>query len=506
MPVMCQMCHVPLMFAMTKHMHHIWGGSFVETVDLKKLEDAVLSDLETIKEYIANTFRDIYRTTKCKSYDSDIADSDFAYLFGGVMSLDDFANFIYFSYLSDKYMDSEPKTSLYRQFLNFQNLNSEDPKAKKNARLSNEEFKRFTGSWPLGESSSDSRGAYNTLKTMLGLKNIPENDCIGAELWTPIRTLAQYDSNSTIAKRQGMRIGKSVFYQLATWIKLRTLNKNVLRWMASDGKRTVHYEKFYLELLCFLKMWMLDDHSIEELLSNKTMEEIRMQLKPEDLKEDKTGVKEGVQEACMREYDKAIAECEDRKETYIARAINLEIFERRCRFLLILDFALALGEKNDYFTLSCNKQRYQLSNLPPHFFIQVAPNNLAVNCPSHRIKRIFGQLSACFDNNPNKAFAVPTLMFDRYTRFFLDSVSDKERATEEYRYYSIVYLTCIILFGIGEEIRLSYDHNKFIWFIENKYNIFKLYEGKVNRNVSNVITAPIANNLRKIVKEMVGEQ
>lgn len=79
----------------------------METVDLKKLEDAVLSDLETIKEYIANTFRDIYRTTiKCKSYDSDIADSDFAYLFGGVMSLDDFANFIYFSYLSDKYMDN----------------------------------------------------------------------------------------------------------------------------------------------------------------------------------------------------------------------------------------------------------------------------------------------------------------------------------------------------------------------------------------------------------------
>ena len=52
MPVMCQMCHVPLMFAMTNHMHHIWGGSFVETVDLKKLEDAVRSDLETIKEYI----------------------------------------------------------------------------------------------------------------------------------------------------------------------------------------------------------------------------------------------------------------------------------------------------------------------------------------------------------------------------------------------------------------------------------------------------------------------
>ena len=46
---MCQMCHLPLMFAMTKHMHHIWGGSSVETVDLKKLEDAVLSDLETIK-------------------------------------------------------------------------------------------------------------------------------------------------------------------------------------------------------------------------------------------------------------------------------------------------------------------------------------------------------------------------------------------------------------------------------------------------------------------------
>ena len=94
MPVMCQMCHVPLMFAMTKHMHHIWGGSFVETVDLKKLEDAVLSDLETIKEYIANTFRDIYRTTKCNSYDSDIADSYFVYLFGGVMSLDDFVIFI----------------------------------------------------------------------------------------------------------------------------------------------------------------------------------------------------------------------------------------------------------------------------------------------------------------------------------------------------------------------------------------------------------------------------
>ena len=93
----------------------------METVDLKKLEDAVLSDLETIKELTVQVFEQIYG-----DYNIYTATFDRIYLFDGVRSLDDFANFVYFSYFSGLYMRNETKKSVYEQFQKFLSLNSLD--------------------------------------------------------------------------------------------------------------------------------------------------------------------------------------------------------------------------------------------------------------------------------------------------------------------------------------------------------------------------------------------
>ena len=98
-------------------------------------------------------------------------------------------------------------------------------------------------------------------------------------------------------------------------------------------------------------------------------------------------------------------------------------------------------------------------------------------------------------------------MFDRYSEFFLAASSSHEaQEIEEYRYYTILYLACIIInFLANKELEMQYSHDKFIWFIDNKYNIFKIYKDKINMNIGKVITAPVANNLRKIAKEIVGK-
>lgn len=500
---MCQMCHVPLMFAMTKHMHHIWGGSSVETVDLKKLEDAVLSDLETIKKLTVQVFEQIFG-----DYNIHTAASNFVYLFDGVMSLDDFANFVYFSYFSGLYMRNEPKKSVYEQFRKFLSLNSLDRRSKINAKLSDEEFEKFSNSWPFGKKAPDVRGTYNCLNELVNAKSLPRDIDFEEEMWKAIRNVAEYKVNSNAARRQGIPIGKSLFYQNITQYKLNKQNQNVFYWMTSTRTRTDGYIKFYTEFFFFLKMWMIDNSSVEELLSNESLIEIRERLRPKYLKADKVGLKKCYEEKCKSEYETVIAEREDRKETYIARAINLETLEGGYRFLLILDFALALNkEGNQHFKLSQDSRRFWLSCLPPHFFIQAPPKVLASLCSNRRSRKIFTQISACFDNNLGRKYQVPVCMFDRYSEFFLAASSSHEaQEIEEYRYYTILYLACIIInFLANKELEMQYSHDKFIWFIDNKYNIFKIYKDKINMNIGKVITAPVANNLRKIAKEIVGK-
>ena len=95
-------------------------------------------------------------------------------------------------------------------------------------------------------------------------------------------------------------------------------------------------------------------------------------------------------------------------------------------------------------------------------------------------------------------------MFGPYSKFFL-SAQWTEPLIEEYRYYIIIYLATIIDLNIERLVDIQYSHDKFIWFIYNKYNIFKIYEDKVNMDIGKVITAPVVNNLRKIAKEIVGK-
>ena len=97
-------------------------------------------------------------------------------------------------------------------------------------------------------------------------------------------------------------------------------------------------------------------------------------------------------------------------------------------------------------------------------------------------------------------------MYDRYSEFFLSASCYETQEIEEYRYYTMLYLACIIIdFLANKKLEMQYSHDKFIWFIDNKYNIFKIYKDKINMDIGKVITAPVANNLRKIAKEIVGK-
>lgn len=252
---------------------------------------------------------------------------------------------------------------------------------------------------------------------------------------------------------------------------------------------------------------MIDNSSVEELLSNESLMEIRERLRPKYLKADKVGLKKCYEEKCKSEYETVIAEREDRKETYIARAINLETLEAGYRFLLILDFALALNkEGNQHFKLSQDIKRSWLSCLPPHFFVQAPPKFIAGLYSNCRSRKIFTQISACFDDNLGRKYQVPVHMYDRYSEFFLSASCYETQEIEEYRYYTMLYLACIIIdFLANKKLEMQYSHDKFIWFIDNKYNIFKIYKDKINMDIGKVITAPVANNLRKIAKEIVGK-
>ena len=472
----------------------------METVDLKKLEDAVLSDLEAIKKSTVRAFDEIYG-----DYSVPIGASDFTYLFDGVMSLDDFANFVYFSYFSGLYMRNEPKKSINAQLDDFIELISWDDQAKEHPGVSKEFVDEFFNYWLCEGQETVKKNLYNNLGVMVKDKKLPEKDTPGEEMWESIRAVVDYKSDTTVARRQGFPIGKNFFYQAVIQTQLRRQNRDVLVWMASNDRRKGAYTRFYKEFLFFIKIWMLDNHTLEELLADEPS--------VDTVKQKKEGFLDAVinnskkyHKGCIKKNKPVDVGPENKKETYISRAIALVELERSYRFLVSLDFALALGKSSDYFNLPPNWRRFWLSNLPPHFFFQIPPRDYSTPAfyYNHPIARMFRLFSQGFDIHTGRKYQVPVQMFGPYSKFFL-SAQWTEPLIEEYRYYIIIYLATIIDLNIERLVDIQYSHDKFIWFIYNKYNIFKIYEDKVNMDIGKVITAPVVNNLRKIAKEIVGK-
>lgn len=224
----------------------------MEMVDLESLKRTVLSDLDAIKEFTTIAFYTVY-SGFCG--DSEFYE-DFNYLFDGVMSLDDFANFVYFTHFTGCYLNVEAKKSINKQFVEFQEIHAIDSLGKECAQMSKEKVDAFFDSWPLGDPQKVRRSLYDNINAMVAAKKIPSDPTFEEDRWRAIRSLAEYRADTTLSKREGTPIGKSMFYQVVFQTKLRKSNRNVLSWMASDYTCTSDYIKFYKA--AFISKYVLD--------------------------------------------------------------------------------------------------------------------------------------------------------------------------------------------------------------------------------------------------------
>lgn len=378
-------------------------------------------------------------------------------VFGGVMSLHDFACFVYFEYCAGYFLNQEKHQSVSQHRINFAAEAPTDYEDSKIAHLSHEE-KDYLFSFDTEDRLN--RHLSRTLKEMLKNRDVPNyND----PEYSPVIALSKLKdfSNTGGGRLYSTPIGRGYFYQALTETVVKNEKRQTYEWMSLSRSKRNRYVEYYATLFRFIRSFMIEEYSASG--SN------------------------------------------DDVERYIAKVINLCKLEDRYKLGLILRFASTLEQRGiKYFGKNTfPSMPYRFNILPPIFFCSIAPWDSNVKCPNKTLVDIFRHFGRLI-GHIHRSFICPSpvLHYDRYMDFFLTS-EEKDRNIEEYRYYTIIILAEFIKSLIlSDEIKIQYSNQKFAWFIYNHYNVYELYESRTSGDLDKILTPSVVRNIRKIVNNI----
>lgn len=378
-------------------------------------------------------------------------------VFCGIMSLHDFACFVYFEHCAGVFLNQEKHQSVGQHRIKFAAETPDDYDGSNITHLSNEE-KNYLFEFDTEDRLN--RHISRTLKEMLKNRSVPSYTDPEYSPVIAISKLKEF-SNTGGGRLQPTPIGRGFFYQILTETVVENEKGQTYKWMSESRSNPSRYIKYYTTLFRFIRSFMIEQYPA--------------------------------------------AGSDDDTERYIAKAINLCKLEDRYKLGLILRFASELENRSiKYFGKNTFSEiPYRFNILPPIFFCSIAPWDSSVNCPNKTLIDIFRHFGSQI-GHIYRSFVCPSpvLHYDRYIDFFL-TAEDKDRNIEEYRYYTIIILAEFIkTLILSDQIQVQYSNKKFAWFINNHYNIFEIYEGQAKEDWDNILTSSVVRNIRQIVNNI----
>ena len=389
-------------------------------------------------------------------------------IFDGVVSISDFARFVYFEYCAIRYINSEEQHSVH-SYLSQQHKQSFDAyqaEERNKAEGSKDVIIPYSYEWLYSKDyTSFSRSVLRYIEEMIETRQIPKCESAAKAL----QDLMNYEGNTREKRLAGTPIGQTFFYQALCECICKVKGTNKYEWLAQKRTSTNAIATFYADIDRFINNFMLAEYS-------------------------------------TRFTDK------ERRE-YISKAINLVKFADRRKLDLIYDFATHMEEMcPDYFahtekdnSSNPNITRYRFSDLPPVFFdtITVLPweaDLFVTEC----IASILGQDQKIYQS-VSFSLAAPYMCYDRYLEFFLRE-STTSCKIEASRYYMIKLLAERVKKALWEgKLNIEYSEKNFAAFIKSYYNVFELYKRKQDDRSRNPLNKKQANLIREISRRLYPE-
>ena len=393
-------------------------------------------------------------------------------IFNGVMSMTDFAKFVYFEYCAIKYINNEEQHSvnhyLSKQHKQYNKEYTAEIKAKDD---NDNDFLIYSYSWLYSkEYRSFARSVSRYIESMIENRHVANSDQFSSQqAGMALRDLIEYDGSTRAKQLDGTPIGRTYFYQALCECALKIKGVKKYEWLSLKRTSTNSIAEFYADVDRFIRNFMLSS------------------------------------------YSKNFAD-EERRD-YISKAINLVKFADRRKLDLIYDFAKYTEEyQPDYFTdrmdgeideTTPSNSRFRFGDLPPIFFDSVTLIPWEIDLFDLESIEMFSEIYKWFMlSNGTISLASPYMCFDRYIRcFFLE---DEELCKiEEIRYYLIKLLAESLknklLLG---EVEIEYSEKNFASFIHNYYNVFDIYREKQKMRDSVKLTQNQADFVHEIASRL----
>lgn len=378
-------------------------------------------------------------------------------VFCGVMSLHDFACFVYFEYCAGYFLNQEKLQSMRQHQIK---LAAETPSDYESSQIAHLSDKDKDYCFAFDTEDGLTRHLSRTLKEMMKDRDVPNYS--GPE-YSPVIALSKLKEFSSTGggRLHSTPIGRGYFYQALTETVVKNEKGQAYKWMSLSRSKRSRYVEYYTTLFRFIRSFM------------------------------------------TKNYPSAVSD--DDTERYIAKAINLCKLEDRYKLGLILNFASELENRSiKYFGKNTFSEiPYRFNILPPIFFCSIAPWDSSVNCPNKTLIDIFRHFGSLI-GHVYRSFVCPSpvLHYERYMDFFL-TAEENDRNIEEYRYYTIIILAEFIKSLIlSDEIEIQYSNQTFAWFIHNHYNIYEIYEKQAGEDMDKVLTSSVVRNIRQIVNNI----
>lgn len=359
-------------------------------------------------------------------------------IFDGLMSMEDFAKFVYFEYFAKCCLASQEKLSVDKQAAVFENRIEKINLVNVPCQLSESE-KEFANTYN-SEHTIDDMVSYR-LPQMLYKRPIPLYNDSKTPFADDLLQLKKFAIDGPEKAFDPTAIGKGYFYQLL----LETIKANnegsSFRALQNSRKNPEDHIKFYSELYSFVHLYMSEQY---------------------------------VESAS-----------EDDLDTYLSCAVALYKLENRYKYSAILNYALALESRDiRIYELDKKPEADRFSRLPFYFYstLKITDENIPYRSdelPSPIMMRnqyLDFFLSASDDQCRQEEF--------RY--YSIVQTAENVRR--------------IIAGPLNHTI--EYTPKKFAWFINHQYNIFDLYEKQHSMDLASVLTWDVSMKIQKIVRNL----
>lgn len=389
-------------------------------------------------------------------------------VFNGVMSLRDFAEYVYFEYCTGEFIARDTVCAVNKHLSQLQK------KFEKAYADNLEDDSEYSYTWlALIHFHSKAAKISNQIQKMQDGRNLPECDTVDEKYWRSLVDVLQYSGDSRGQVRKGTPLKRVHFYNAFTMYALKPNYFKIHTTMSLSRTNPDQMMAIYSRQEDFLRHYMLNEYNPN--------------YKGEEL------------------------------EHYLAQAINLVRLEDRFKLNTMYRLAFSIFQKDPAY-FSTGEMRYRFSDFPPMCFNSIIPLTLPGDadkpCPDETMDQVFASTYAMYISIYKQYVSEPefkispiicpgpVLLNNMYIKY-LTSYTPLMCLLEEYRYDTILILAqCLLKMMRDNATVLHYSNEKFSWFIHNKYNIFDEFREEMEFHKKNPLTKKVTSILRQIAENM----